>query len=66
MKNKTINKQIEELNQIIKWFDSDDFELEEAIVKINEATELAEQIEQKLEKIKNEVTIVKNKFDSKS
>lgn len=63
MKNKTIKTHIDELDQIIDWFDSEDFELEEAMAKFEEAKKLADQIEEKLNSLKNEITIAKKKFD---
>lgn len=64
MKSKTVNEQLEELNKLIGWFDSDKFEIELALEKLKQANELAENIEEKLNKIENEITIVKKKFDN--
>ena len=64
VKNSTIKEKTENLNKMVEWFDSDDFVLEEAIDKFNEAQRLALEIEQELNNLKNEVNIVKEKFDS--
>ncbi len=64
VKNSTIKEKTEKLNRMVEWFDSDDFVLEEAIDKFNEAQKLALEIEQELNNLKNEVNIVKEKFDS--
>ena len=64
VKNSTIKEKTENLNKMVEWFDSDDFVLEEAIDKFNEAQKLALEIEQELNNLKNEVNIVKEKFDS--
>lgn len=64
VKNNTIKEKTEKLNRMVEWFDSDDFVLEEAIDKFNEAQKLALEIEQELNNLKNEVNIVKEKFDS--
>ena len=61
--NKTINTQIAELDALVSWFDSDDFEIEEAIDKFKEAEKLASDIEKDLLTLKNEITVLKRKFD---
>ena len=64
MKNKTIKKQIAELNELIAWFDSDEFELEEALEKFEQAKKLADNIEKSLKELKNEIAVVKKSFDA--
>ena len=61
---KTIQQQMEALQHLIDWFDSDDFVLEEAIEKYHEAEALAKTIDQRLDEVKNEITVLKEKFDS--
>lgn len=63
-KNKTISEKTAELNELVAWFDSDDFALEAAIGKFKEAEILAQEIEKDLASLKNEIQIVKRKFDS--
>lgn len=61
--NKTINSKIAELDTLVGWFDSDEFELEEAIDKFKAAEKLAGEIEHDLASLKNEITVLKRKFD---
>lgn len=61
-KNKTITQKINDFEELIKWFDSDSFSLEAAIEKYTQASKLAEEIEQELVELKNEVTIIKQKL----
>ncbi len=61
-KNETIAEQIEEFEKLLAWFDGEDFKLEEAIDKYKEAEQLAAAIESRLSEIKNEVTVLKQKF----
>lgn len=61
--NKTVNEKIVQLDALVAWFDSDEFEIEEAIGKFREVEKLAEEIEADLLSLKNEVTILKKKFD---
>lgn len=60
---KSLNQKIEELNKEIEWFYSDDFKLEEAILKYEETTKLAKNVEKDLNELKNKIEILKEKFD---
>jgi len=64
VKNKTIQEKTVELTKLVEWFDSDDFKLEAALDKFKEAEEIAADIEKDLLSLKNEIQIVKQKFDS--
>jgi exodeoxyribonuclease VII small subunit len=64
--NKSIQDKLSELAKLVAWFDSDDFTLETAIDKFKEAEELAETIEKNLTVIKNDINIIKQKFDNDS
>ena len=64
VKNKTIQEKTAELTKLVEWFDSDDFKLEAAIDRFKEAEEIAADIEKDLLSLKNEIQIVKQKFDS--
>ena len=63
-KNKTIQEKMDELSGLIAWFDSDEFSLEEAIDRFKVAEALAADIEKELSSFKNDITILKQKFDS--
>jgi exodeoxyribonuclease VII small subunit len=62
--NKSIQEKTEQLTKLVAWFDSEDFSIEEALSKYKTAQKLADEIENDLLKHKNEINIVKNKFDS--
>ncbi len=64
--NKTIQEKTTELSGLIAWFNSDDFSLEQAIDKFKKAEELATEIENDLSTLKNEVRVIKQKFDSET
>ena len=64
--NKSIQDKIAELSKLVAWFDSDDFTLETAIDKFKEAEVLAETIEKELQQLKNDIQVVKQKFDSET
>jgi len=65
-KNKSIQEKTIELTKLVAWFDSDEFTLEAALDKFKEAEKLAADIEQDLSSLKNEIQIVKQKFDSEN
>lgn len=56
--NRSLREQMEQLEEILAWFDSDEFELEAAVERYQQATRVAEQIDQRLREIKNKVTII--------
>ena len=64
--NKSIQEKTAELTDLVAWFDSEEFALELALDKYKEAEKLAAEIESDLLSLKNEIQIVKQKFDSES
>lgn len=62
--NKSIQDKTAELNELVAWFDSDDFVLEKAVDQFKQAEQLAEEIEKDLASIRNDIQVVKQKFDS--
>ena len=64
--NKSIQQKTLELTQLVAWFDSDEFTLETALDTYKKAEALAEEIEKDLTALKNDIQIVKQKFDSEA
>ena len=62
--NKTITQKMNELTELVAWFESDEFEIEKALDKYRDAEKLAAEIEHDLSALKNEVTVLKQKFDA--
>lgn len=60
---KTVQQQIDELNELMEWFEQDDMDVEEALKKFEEADKLAAEIEKRLSSLDNEVTVLKERFD---
>ena len=58
----TIAEKTAQLDVLVAWFDSDDFELEQALDKFSAAEKLAADIEADLLSLKNDIEIVKAKF----
>lgn len=62
--NKSIAQKMDELSALVAWFESDEFELESAIPRYKDAELLATEIEKDLSELKNEITVLKTKFDT--
>ena len=60
----TIQKKVAQLDELLAWFSSDSFALEQATVKLQDAKRLAAEIENDLTTLENEITIVKQSFAS--
>jgi len=58
-----LQKEIEELNKIVEWFESSDFDVNEAIEKYKSAEKLAKKINSDLKQLKNEVTVLEENFE---
>ena len=59
----TIQDKITQLDELVAWFDSDEFSLEEATEVFKKAEVLAREIEADLRELKNEVQVIKASFD---
>lgn len=64
--NQTIQQKIDQLDKAVAWFESDDFELEQASAKLKQAAKLAADIEHDLNTVANDIQIVKKSFTSDS
>lgn len=56
--NKSISNKIATLDQAVEWFYGDDFTLDQAVKKYQSATKLAQEIEQDLSELKNQVEVL--------
>lgn len=63
-KSKSIQEKMTSLSELVGWFQGASFKLEEALPKFKQAEALADEIEKDLTKLKNEITVVKKKFDT--
>lgn len=59
----SVQADLARLSEMIAWFQSDEFTLEQAVPMYKEAEAVAEKIEGDLSALKNEITIIKQKFD---
>ena len=58
----SINQKIAKLDEKVDWFYSDDFKLEDAVTKYQEAAKLAKDIEEDLKNLKNEIEVLVEDF----
>lgn len=59
----SVEAELTKLDEMVAWFEGETFSLEEAIAHYQEAEKLATQIETRLAELKNEVVVLKKKFD---
>jgi len=64
--NQTVQEKLTALSALVGWFQGASFKLEDALSKFKEAEQLADEIEKDLTKLKNDIKIVKKKFDSEN
>jgi len=64
--NKSVQEKLSQLSELVTWFQGPEFKLEAAFDKFKQAETLAEEIEKDLTKLKNDIKVVKKKFDSES
>ena len=62
----TVQDKLTQLSEIVAWFQGSSFALEAALDKFKQAETLAGEIETDLTKLKNDITIVKKRFDTES
>lgn len=58
-----LQQQINQLESLIQWFESEDVDLEQAIAKFEEGSKLAEHIKERLNGLENKITVLKERFD---
>ena len=61
--NKTLQQKIDQLDELIEWFNQEDFSIEEALERFKKADKIASEIESQLDGLNNEITILKQRFD---
>ena len=60
---KTVQEKLSDLSDLVGWFQGASFSLEEAVPKFKQAEKLAKEIETDLTQLKNDIQIVKHRFD---
>jgi exodeoxyribonuclease VII small subunit len=60
---KSLKELLAEFEEVVAWFDGDDIDIETATKQFEKGSKLAEQIEDQLTNAKNQIEVVKQKFD---
>ena len=60
----TVAENIEQLENLLEWFESEEVTVEQATAKYEEALELTKAIEEQLKNAKNQVEVIKKKFSA--
>lgn len=62
-KSESLAEKINRLSDMVAFFDTDDFDIERALEKYKEAEKLSDEIREQMSAVKNEITVLKEKFD---
>jgi exodeoxyribonuclease VII small subunit len=60
----TIAEKLEQLRELVAWFESDEFSIEQALDKFAQAEKLAQTIDEDLSVFKNKITVLKKDFST--
>ena len=60
----TIAQKLEQLRELVAWFESDEFSIEQALDKFAQAEKLAQTIDEDLSVFKNKITVLKKDFST--
>lgn len=63
-KNESIEERLQQLEEKVRWFEGDEFQLEQAVERFKDAEEYAANIQKDLTSLKNEITVLKQSFDA--
>ena len=63
---KSVQEKLTYLSELVGWFQGASFKLEDALDKFKQAELLAEEIEKDLTKLKNDIKVVKKRFDTEA
>lgn len=64
--NLDLSAKLKKLDELVAWFDQEDFSIEEALEKFKQADKLAGEIEEQLSGLKNEITVLAKRFDQEA
>lgn len=63
-KKNTIAENIEKLEALLEWFESEEITVESSIQKYEEALKLSQELQSQLDEAKNQVEVIKKKFSA--
>ncbi|MDD5251019.1 MAG: exodeoxyribonuclease VII small subunit [Patescibacteria group bacterium] len=63
-KKSDFSRAYEELEEIVRWFEREDADLDESLAKFERGLELAKQCQERLKEVENRVKSIKAKFEA--
>lgn len=60
---KTVQEKMNQLSELVAWFQGSNFSLEEAVDHYKQAEKLAEEIQADLTNLKNDIKVIKRQFE---
>lgn len=60
---KSLQTQLSELDELLAWFEQDDFDVEAALQKYEAGMKLITEISDRLKNVENKVEVLKKRFD---
>lgn len=64
--NPSIKSKLRQLDELVAWFEGDEFELEKAAEVLKQAQQLTAEIEAQLETVANDVRVIKESLSTDS
>lgn len=58
-----LNKKLAELEALVAWFEGDEIDIEQAVVKFEAGNKLAAEIREQLNVLENKITVLSERFD---
>lgn len=58
----TIAEKMEQLEELLGWFESEEITVEEAVKKYEAALQVSKELEEQLKEAKNQAEVIKKKF----
>ncbi len=63
---KSLQSQLDELDELLLWFEREDFDVEQALSKYERGMELARAVRTRLKSVENKVEVLSKRFDVES
>ena len=63
MSQKSITEKLGEIDELVAWFSSAEFDIDEALVKYEELAKLSEEVKKDLDQLENKITVIRQKFE---
>lgn len=64
--NHSLSEKLEELEELLVWFEQSDLDIEQALAKYEKGQALAASVREQLTEIENKITVLEKRFDQDS